>query len=115
MHGVILGKSLRIWEIAATDAPGHQAHSEGSFYADHEVGQYFDQLREDYFLERYRLRLALLHDSTFELHTDAPGGLVLAVLFCSGLLLVSGAAIENAARRALRKVRSRKAGSAGGV
>ena len=57
----------------------------------------------------------LLHDPTFELHADAPGGLVLAVVFCSGLLLVSAAAIEHAARRALRKVRSRKAGSAGGL
>jgi hypothetical protein len=28
-------------------------------YTDHGVGQYFDQLREDYFLERYRLRLLL--------------------------------------------------------
>jgi hypothetical protein len=28
-------------------------------YSDHDVGQYFDELREDYFLERYRLRLAL--------------------------------------------------------
>jgi hypothetical protein len=28
-------------------------------YTDHGLGQYFDQLREDYFLERYRLRLLL--------------------------------------------------------
>jgi hypothetical protein len=28
-------------------------------YTDNGLGQYFDQLREDYFLERYRLRLLL--------------------------------------------------------
>ncbi|HEY7682171.1 MAG TPA: hypothetical protein VH879_05975 [Gemmatimonadales bacterium] len=28
-------------------------------YTDHGLGSYFDQLREDYFVERYRLRLAL--------------------------------------------------------
>lgn len=53
----------------------------------------------------------LLHDPTFELHADAPWGLVPAVVFCSGLLLLGGAVIENAARRALRKARSRNSGS----
>jgi hypothetical protein len=28
-------------------------------YADHGLGQYFDELREDYFVERYNLRLRL--------------------------------------------------------
>ena len=45
----------------------------------------------------------LLRDPTFQLHADAPAGLVLALLFCSGLLLVTGAVIESAARRALRR------------
>jgi hypothetical protein len=53
----------------------------------------------------------LLQDPTFELHASEPWGLVPAVVFCSGLLLLLGAAIESAARHAWRGIRSRSAGS----
>lgn len=55
----------------------------------------------------------LLTDPTFELHTYEPWGLVPAVLFCSGLVLLLGAAIESATRRAVRAVRTRASGRGG--
>jgi hypothetical protein len=53
----------------------------------------------------------LLGDPTFEVHADAPWGLVPGVLFCSALLLLGGAIVENGTRRALGKLRARRAGS----
>jgi hypothetical protein len=50
----------------------------------------------------------LLGDGTFELHADAPWGLVPAVVFCSALLLLMGAAVESGARRVLRGIRERR-------
>jgi len=52
-----------------------------------------------------------LGDPTFEVHGNAPWGLVPAVVFCSALVLLGGAIVESGARRALRKIRARKAGS----
>jgi hypothetical protein len=53
----------------------------------------------------------LLGDRTFEVHADAPGGLVPAVLFCSALLLVGGALVEDGTRRVLARIRAGRAGS----
>jgi len=52
-----------------------------------------------------------LGDATFEVHADAPWGLVPAVVFCSALVLLGGAVVEYGARRARRKLRARNAGS----
>lgn len=51
----------------------------------------------------------LLQQPTFALHAHEPWGLVPAVIFCSGLLLLAGAALEHAVRKAVRKRRSRAA------
>ena len=44
-------------------------------------------------------------------HAHEPWGLVPAVVFCSGLLLLAGAGLERAGRAVSRRVRSRRAGS----
>jgi len=51
-----------------------------------------------------------LGDPTFEVHADAPWGLVPAVIFCSALVLLAGALVESGARRILRKIQARNAG-----
>ncbi len=51
-----------------------------------------------------------LGDPSFEVHADAPWGLVPAVIFCSALVLLAGAAVESGARRVLRKIRARNDG-----
>ena len=48
----------------------------------------------------------LLQNPTFEVHGHEPLGLVPAVLFCSAILLLIGAAIEGGLRRTLRRRRS---------
>jgi hypothetical protein len=48
-----------------------------------------------------------LGDPNFEVHADAPWGLLPAVLFCSALVLVGGAVVENGTRHALGKIRAR--------
>ncbi len=53
----------------------------------------------------------LLQQPTFALHAHEPWGLVPAVVFCSGLLLLAGAGLERAGRAVSRRVRSRRAGS----
>jgi hypothetical protein len=49
----------------------------------------------------------LLQQPTFALHAHEPWGLVPAVLFCSGLLLLVGAGLERVVRSAVRRRRSR--------
>jgi hypothetical protein len=48
----------------------------------------------------------LLRDPTFEVHAHQPWGLVPAVLFCGGLLMLLGAAIEHGVRAVFRRGRS---------
>jgi hypothetical protein len=48
----------------------------------------------------------LLQSPTFEVHAHEPLGLVPAVIFCSAILLLIGAAIEGGIRRAVRRGRS---------
>jgi CDP-diglyceride synthetase len=43
-----------------------------------------------------------LQDPNFALHAHEPWGLVPAVVFCGGLLLLLGAGIETAVRRLMR-------------
>jgi hypothetical protein len=45
----------------------------------------------------------LLQQPTFALHSHEPWGLVPAVIFCSGFVLVLGAGLERAVRRRLRR------------
>jgi hypothetical protein len=51
----------------------------------------------------------LLQQPTFALHAHEPWGLVPAVIFCSGLLLLAGAGLERAGRAVARRLRSRQA------
>jgi hypothetical protein len=46
-----------------------------------------------------------LHDPNFALHAHEPWGLLPAVIFCSGLLLLLGFAIESAVRHLKRAPR----------
>jgi hypothetical protein len=47
----------------------------------------------------------LLQESTFAVHGHEPWGLVPAVVFCSGLVLLAGAGLERAMRGVLKKLR----------
>jgi hypothetical protein len=83
------------------------------------VAAYFDALKKQgTFLSDLALDLAalpyivvvgrfLLMDPTFALYAHEPWGLVPAVVFCSALVLLLSAAIESAARRGSRLVRTR--------
>jgi len=51
----------------------------------------------------------LLHQPTFAVHAHEPWGLVPAVVFCSGLVLLAGAGLERAGRALLKRRRSRAA------
>ena len=53
----------------------------------------------------------LLQQPTFAVHAHEPWGLVPAVIFCSGLLLLVGAGLERAGRAVARRVRSRRPGA----
>jgi hypothetical protein len=46
----------------------------------------------------------LLGQPSFEVHANEPWGLVAALLFCSALVLLLGAAIEHAVRRSRRRI-----------
>jgi len=50
----------------------------------------------------------LLQNPTFEVHAHEPWGLVPAVIFCGGLLLVLGAAVERGVRAVFSGGRSAK-------
>jgi hypothetical protein len=52
----------------------------------------------------------LLQQPTFALHAHEPWGLVPAVIFSSGLLLLVGAGLERGGRAVARRLRSRHAG-----
>ena len=52
----------------------------------------------------------LLQQPTFALHAHEPWGLVPAVVFCSGLVLLMGAGLEHAGRAWVRRRRARAAG-----
>ena len=51
-----------------------------------------------------------LQEPTFAVHAHEPWGLVPAVIFCSGLVLLTGAGLEHAGRALSRRRRSRAAG-----
>ena len=51
----------------------------------------------------------LLQEPTFAVHAHQPWGLVPAVVFCSGVVLLMGAGLEHAVRVLVRKRRSRAA------
>ena len=74
-----------------------QAHR-GTFLYD--IG--LDLLALPYILVVGRL---LLGQPTFEVHAHEPWGLVPAVIFCSGFVLLVGAGLEHAVRGVLKKLR----------
>ena len=74
-----------------------QAHR-GTFLYD--IG--LDLLALPYILVVGRL---LLGQPTFEVHAHEPWGLVPAVIFCSGFVLLVGAGLEYAVRGVLKKLR----------
>ncbi len=49
----------------------------------------------------------LLQQPTFAVHAHEPWGLVPAVVFCSGLILLAGAGLERAVRDVVKRRRSR--------
>jgi hypothetical protein len=51
----------------------------------------------------------LLQQPTFAVHGYEPWGLVPAVAFCGGLILLAGAGLERAVRNVVKKRRSRNA------
>jgi hypothetical protein len=51
----------------------------------------------------------LLHQPTFAVHAHEPWGLVPAVVFCSGFILLAGAGLERAGRDVVKWRRSRAA------
>ena len=51
----------------------------------------------------------LLQQPTFAVHGYEPWGLVPAVVFCSGVVLLLGAGLEHLVRAAVRRRRSRRA------
>jgi hypothetical protein len=52
----------------------------------------------------------LFQEPTFAVHAHQPWGLVPAVIFCSGLVLLMGAGLEHGGRVLMRRRRSRAAG-----
>ena len=74
-----------------------QAHR-GTFLYD--IG--LDLLALPYILVVGRL---LLGQPTFEVHAHEPWGLVPAVIFCSGFVLLVGAGLEHVVRGVLKKLR----------
>lgn len=51
----------------------------------------------------------LLHQPTFAVHAHEPWGLVPAVVFCSGFVLLAGAGLERAWRGVVKRRRARVA------
>jgi hypothetical protein len=80
-----------------------QAHR-GTFLYD----IWLDLLAFPYLLVVGRL---LLQEPTFAVHGHEPWGLVPAVVFCSGLVLLAGAGLERAVQGALKRLTRRAAGS----
>jgi hypothetical protein len=74
----------------------HVQEHRGTFLYD--IG--LDLLALPYILVVGRL---LLQQPTFAVHAHEPWGLVPAVIFCSGFVLVLGAGLERAARRLFRR------------
>ena len=77
-----------------------QAHR-GTFLYD--IG--LDLLALPYILIVGRL---ILHQPTFAVHAHEPWGLVPAVVFCSGFVLLAGAGLERAGRGVVRRRRARR-------
>jgi hypothetical protein len=74
----------------------HVQEHRGTFLYD--IG--LDLLALPYILVVGRL---LLQQPTFAVHAHEPWGLVPAVIFCSGFVLLLGAGLERAARRLFRR------------
>jgi hypothetical protein len=87
-----------IYLVAFMTVYSHVQAHRGTFLYD--IG--LDLLALPYILVVGRL---LLGEPTFEVHAHEPWGLVPAVIFCSGFVLLVGAGLEHAVRGALKKLR----------
>ena len=92
-----LGWALVVVYVAASIAEyAHVQQHRGTFLYD--IG--LDLLALPYILVVGRL---LLQQPTFAVHAHEPWGLLPAVIFCSGFILLLGAGLERAARRLFRR------------
>ena len=87
-----------IYVVAFMTVYSHVQAHRGTFLYD--LG--LDLLALPYILVVGRL---LLQQPTFEVHAHEPWGLVPAVIFCSGFVLLVGAGLEYAVRGVLKKLR----------
>jgi hypothetical protein len=93
---------VMIYVVAFITVYSHVQAHRGTFLYD--IG--LDLLALPYILLVGRL---LLQQPTFAVHAHEPWGLVPAVVFCSGLVLLAGAGVERAVRGFVRRRRSRDA------
>jgi hypothetical protein len=93
-----------IYVVAFITVYAHVQEHRGTFLYD--IG--LDLLVLPYILVVGRL---LLQQPTFAVHAHEPWGLVPAVAFCSGLILLAGAGLERAVRNVVKQRRSRHAGT----
>src|SRR5262245_53795509 len=90
---------VAVYVIAFLAAYRHSIRNRGVFLDD----IWLDLLSIPYIL----VGRMLTQDRTFEVHAHEPWGLVPAVIFCSAIVLVVGAMVENGIRRLIgRKPRS---------
>ena len=87
-----------IYLVAFMTVYSHVQAHRGTFLYD--IG--LDLLALPYILVVGRL---LLGEPTFEVHAHEPWGLVPAVIFCSGFVLLVGAGLEHVVRGVLKKLR----------
>jgi hypothetical protein len=90
-----------IYVVAFITVYSHVQAHRGTFLYD--LG--LDLLALPYILVVGRL---LLQQPTFAVHAHEPWGLVPAVLFCGGLVLLAGAGLERTVRRVVKRRRSRQ-------
>lgn len=93
---------VAIYLVAFITVYSHVQAHRGTFLYD--IG--LDLLALPYILVVGRL---LLQQPTFSVHAHEPWGLVPAVAFCSGLVLLAGAGLERAVRGVVNRRRSRDA------
>jgi hypothetical protein len=85
-----------VYVVAFITVYAHVQEHRGTFLYD--IG--LDLLALPYILVVGRL---LLQQPTFAVHAHEPWGLVPAVIFCSGFVLLVGAGLERAVRRLFRR------------